>query len=120
MPVVKSFNFITDVEPIMHLELPDRTRIDITPCTKREYADFVKRLKEITRASQAEDLTEEEANKIINDCYECAAYLMNHNTAKIDFTAEDLKKKHDITDERLISFFYAYADYTNSIYSLKN
>lgn len=120
MPVVKSFNFVSDVDPMMTITLPSGTTVNITPCTKAEYERFVHKLNTFLKAASAENIDESEAESLIEDLYEVAAQLMSHNMAKAQFTAESLRKEHEITEDRLIGFYYAYADYATAIFNLKN
>lgn len=119
MPVVKRFNFMTDVEPMLNITLPSGKTLDITPCTKGEYERYLHSLNRISKAI-SEEIGADEEEHLINDLYSVAASLMSHNTANMLLTGETLRGEHDITPERLIGFLYAYCDYTADIHSLKN
>lgn len=120
MPVVKSFNFVSDVDPMMTTTLPSGTTVNITPCTKAEYTRFVHKLSAFLKAASAEDLEEAEAESLIEDLYEVAAELMSHNMSKTQFTAKSLREEHEVTEDRLVGFYWAYKDYAEKIHSLKN
>lgn len=119
MAVIRRFDFIRDVEPLFNITFPNGETLDITPCTKGEYEHALHELVAAQKAIKATK-TDEDADAALGELYEIAAGLASHNTARKTITADELRGTYDINNDRLIGFFYAYADYANEIHNLKN
>ena len=120
MPVVRKFNFITDTEPLFNIVLPNKTVLDITPCTKTEYEQFLHKLRSLSSIISSDISEEPLENHVLDDLYACAADLMSHNTMSMHISGADLRETYKVDDEMLIAFYYAYADYVSEIFNLKN
>ena len=100
--------------PILPLELPDETVVNLCPPTVE--------LQEEVRVSlsQLHKLLQGEEEDVTATLYDLAARLMNCNRNLLTFTAESLKNKHGMDVADLAVFYAHYADYIKEIESAKN
>lgn len=120
MSVVRKFNFITDTEPLFNITLPNKTVLDITPCTKAEYEQYLHRLQDLSRTISSSIKGDQVEDQVLDDLYTCAAELISHNTMSMHISGAELRETYKVDDEMLIAFYYAYAEYVSEIFNAKN
>lgn len=124
MAIIKKFSFL-DAEPMMALDLtikaiPGRVKHLNLCCPSKERVErFLK-----TDAALLDELTSETESKdtdeLTRKLYGAAAELMSINATNERITGDDLREKYAVSEEKLILFFYAYADFITEIANLKN
>lgn len=100
--------------PVMPLELPDGTAVNLCPPTVE--------LQEEVRAnlSRLHELLQGDDDEITDGLYDLASRLMNCNRNLKTFTGQQLRTKHGMDVADLVVFYSAYADYIKEIESAKN
>ena len=100
--------------PILPLELPDGTIINLCPPTV-ELQEEVR-----TNLSQLHKLLEGDEAEVTAGLYDLAARLMTCNRNLLKFDSESLKDRYGMDVADLVVFYYSYADYIKEIESAKN
>ena len=100
--------------PILPLELPDGTVINLCPPT----VDLQEEVR--TNLSQLHKLLQGDEAEVESALYDLAARLMNCNRNLLKFTGQQLKEQYHMDVADLVVFYSAYADYIKEIESAKN
>ena len=100
--------------PILPMELPDGTWVNVCPPTVDLQEEVRTNLPGLHKLLQGED------DEIKAGMYDLAARLMSCNRNLKTFTAEQLQTQHQMDVEDLVLFYSAYADYIKEIESAKN
>lgn len=100
--------------PILPLELPDGTAINLCPPT----VDLQEEVR--TNLSQLHKLLQGEETEVTAALYDLAARLMSCNRNLLRFTSQQLKEQYCMDVADLVVFYSAYADYIREIESAKN
>ena len=100
--------------PILPLELPDGTMINLCPPTV-DLQDEVR-----ANLSQLHKLLQGGEEEIKSALYDLAARLMNCNRNLMTFTGQQLKQQYKMDVADLVVFYSSYADYIKEIESAKN
>ena len=100
--------------PILPLELPDGTTVNLCPPTVELQEEVRANLSQLHKILQGD---EAEATATL---YDLASRLMNCNRNLLSFTADSVKKEHGMDVADLAVFYVAYTDYIKEIESAKN